>query len=41
MTEGGFVLPSGTVTLLLGDVEGSTRAWEADSQGMAMAVNEL
>ena len=30
MVGGGFVLPSGTVTLVLGDVEGSTRAWETD-----------
>ena len=41
MSEGGFVLPSGTVTLLLGDVEGSTRAWEADAKTTAVAVDEL
>ena len=32
MGEGNFVLPTGTVTLVLGDVEGSTRAWEADAE---------
>ena len=30
MGEGNFVLPTGTATLVLGDVEGSTRAWESD-----------
>jgi predicted ATPase/class 3 adenylate cyclase/DNA-binding CsgD family transcriptional regulator len=39
--EGTFVLPTGTVTLLLGDVEGSTRAWEADWEAMSGAVAEL
>src|SRR6202022_1412834 len=39
--EGNFVLPTGTVTLLLGDVEGSTRAWEADSISMTEAVAAL
>jgi class 3 adenylate cyclase len=34
MGEGSFVLPTGTVTLLLGDVEGSTRAWESDPEAM-------
>jgi predicted ATPase/class 3 adenylate cyclase/DNA-binding CsgD family transcriptional regulator len=34
MGEGNFVLPTGTVTLVLGDVEGSTRAWESDAQAM-------
>jgi predicted ATPase/class 3 adenylate cyclase len=34
MGEGNFVLPTGTVTLVLGDVEGSTRAWEADPKAM-------
>lgn len=35
-------LPAGTVTLLLTDVEGSTRAWEADEAAMrdAMAIHE-
>jgi class 3 adenylate cyclase len=44
VAEGGFVLPSGTVTLLLGDVEGSTRAWETDPNTTAAAIvglNEL
>jgi predicted ATPase/class 3 adenylate cyclase len=40
-TGGGFVLPSGTVTLLLGDVEGSTRAWEADPKATEAATVEL
>jgi predicted ATPase/class 3 adenylate cyclase/DNA-binding CsgD family transcriptional regulator len=35
------LLPSGTVTLLLGDVEGSTRAWEAQPQGTAAAMADL
>jgi class 3 adenylate cyclase len=39
--QGNFVLPTGTVTLLLGDVEGSTRAWETRSEAMASAVAEL
>jgi hypothetical protein len=30
MSEGNFAQPTGTVTLVLGDVEGSTRAWEVD-----------
>jgi class 3 adenylate cyclase len=33
-----MALPSGTVTFLLTDVEGSTRAWEADSTGMSVAM---
>ncbi|HEY3239254.1 MAG TPA: LuxR C-terminal-related transcriptional regulator [Acidimicrobiia bacterium] len=31
-------LPAGTVTLLLTDIEGSTRSWEAHGQAMAAAV---
>jgi len=31
-------LPSGTVTFLFTDLEGSTRRWEADPDGMAAAV---
>ena len=31
-------LPSGTVTFLFTDLEGSTRRWEADPEGMATAV---
>ena len=40
-TTGGFVLPTGTVTLLLGDVEGSTRAWENDPKATEAAIIEL
>src|SRR4051794_33247367 len=32
------VLPSGTVTLLFTDIEGSTRAWELDEDTMAKVV---
>lgn len=32
------VRPSGTVTFLLTDVEGSTRRWEADPDGMRVAL---
>jgi predicted ATPase/class 3 adenylate cyclase/DNA-binding CsgD family transcriptional regulator len=35
------LLPSGTVTLLLADVEGSTRLWETDSEEMTVAVARL
>ena len=35
------VLPVGTVTLLLSDVEGSVRLWEADREGMSAAVARL
>jgi predicted ATPase/class 3 adenylate cyclase/DNA-binding CsgD family transcriptional regulator len=35
------VLPSGTVTLLLADVEGSTRMWQRDSAGAGSAMFEL
>ena len=34
-------LPTGTVTLLLADVEGSTRLWESDPNEMAAAVARL
>ncbi len=34
-------LPTGTVTLLLADVEGSTRLWEAQPEDMAAAVASL
>jgi predicted ATPase/class 3 adenylate cyclase/DNA-binding CsgD family transcriptional regulator len=34
-------LPTGTVTLLLADVEGSTRLWEADRESMTAAVARL
>ena len=32
------VLPSGVVTFLFTDVEGSTRRWEADADGMRVAL---
>src|SRR6478609_1108335 len=38
MTE---LLPTGMVTLLLADVEGSTRLWESQSKEMAAAVARL
>ena len=41
MGEGNFVLPTGTVTLVLGDVEGSTRAWETDAKAMAEELASL
>src|SRR5215470_8467374 len=34
-------LPTGTVTLLLADVEGSTRLWETQPEVMAAAVGRL
>ncbi|SON63567.1 Putative HTH-type transcriptional regulator [Mycobacterium simulans] len=34
-------LPTGTVTLLLGDVEGSTRLWERRAEAMTAAVEQL
>ena len=34
-------LPTGTVTLLLADVEGSTRLWESDPEPMAEAMARL
>jgi predicted ATPase/class 3 adenylate cyclase/DNA-binding CsgD family transcriptional regulator len=34
-------LPTGTVTLLLADIEGSTRLWETKSEEMAAAVARL
>jgi len=34
-------LPTGTVTLLLADVEGSTRLWETQSDSMAAALEQL
>lgn len=33
-----FALPTGTVTFLLTDVEGSTKRWEADPEAMATAI---
>ncbi len=34
-------LPTGTVTLLLADVEGSTRLWENQPEQMAAAIAQL
>ena len=34
-------LPTGTVTLLLADVEGSTRLWETQSDTMTAALEHL
>ncbi len=39
--RGELVLPSGTVTLLLADVEGSTRGWEERAQEMTGALEAL
>ena len=33
-----FTLPTGTVTFLLTDVEGSTQRWEAAPEAMAAAI---
>src|SRR5271156_4638297 len=35
------LLPTGTVTLLLADVEGSTRLWETQPEEMAAAIARL
>ncbi|MDT5187885.1 MAG: hypothetical protein QOI28_136, partial [Mycobacterium sp.] len=34
-------LPTGTVTLLLADVEGSTRLWESQPEAMTAAIARL
>ena len=34
----GLAAPSGTVTLLFTDIEGSTRAWEQGPADMALAL---
>ena len=34
-------LPTGTVTLLLADVEGSTRLWQTDPEEMTAAIARL
>src|SRR5262245_62689994 len=34
----GFALPTGTVSFLLTDVEGSSRRWERAPDGMAVAI---
>src|SRR5262245_59457663 len=36
--EPGFALPTGTVSFLLTDVEGSSRRWESAPDGMAVAI---
>src|SRR3954453_7989964 len=41
MTESSFLLPMGTVTLLLSDVEGSTRGWEDDATAMQVSIVRL
>jgi class 3 adenylate cyclase len=38
VSESGVPLPTGTVSFLLTDVEGSTKAWEADPAQMAAAI---
>jgi class 3 adenylate cyclase len=35
------LLPTGTVTLLLADVEGSTRLWESEPEKMTAALAQL
>ena len=35
------LLPTGTVTLLLADVEGSTRLWETQAEVMTVAIARL
>src|ERR1700675_4734996 len=35
------LLPTGTVTLLLADVEGSTRLWETQPEEMTVAIARL
>lgn len=39
--EAGFVLPAGTVTLVLADIEGSSRLWEGDPEQMTSATARL
>lgn len=39
--DGTFSLPTGTVTFLLGDVEGSTRAWARAGEHMASGLSAL
>src|SRR5947209_12304125 len=41
VSEGDFLLPTRTVTLVLADVEGSTRAWEADPDGTRESMRRL
>ncbi len=39
--DGPFLLPTGTVTFLLTDVEGSTRLWQEHEPEMPAALAEL
>ena len=39
--EGDFLLPTGTVTLLLAEMEGSAGGWQADPEGMGRAIAGL
>lgn len=39
--DGTFSLPTGTVTFLLGDLEGSTRAWTRAGERMVSGLSEL
>src|SRR6202034_4462665 len=39
--DGSGLLPTGTVTLLLADVEGSTRLWESQPKEMTAALARL
>jgi class 3 adenylate cyclase len=41
MGEDGFVLPSGTVSLLLSDIQGFTRSREWDPEGTNRALAEV
>ena len=41
MASAGSGLPTGTVTLLLADVEGSTRLWETQPAAMTAAIARL
>jgi len=38
MTAAGAAAPSGVVTFLFTDIEGSTRRWEADAHAMRAAL---
>ena len=38
MTDGAAALPTGIVTFLLTDIEGSTQLWEAENEGMVVAA---
>ena len=38
-SDGSFALPTGTVTFLLTDIEGSSTRWDTNPEAMAPAVN--